>query len=119
MMPCPTAPWGNAFHQNKYNTAEDDKGGTTPVGSYSPQGDSPYGCTDMSGNVWEWTRSFLKPYPYNPNDGREAEKATGRRVLRGGSYITFARYARCAFRFDNDYLPDYTGFRLAVSLVLT
>ncbi|MBL8103557.1 MAG: SUMF1/EgtB/PvdO family nonheme iron enzyme, partial [Anaerolineales bacterium] len=36
-------PWGNQFDKNKCNTREGDKGGTTPVGLYSPQGDSPYG----------------------------------------------------------------------------
>lgn len=32
-------------------------GTTTPVGAYSPAGDSPYGCQDMAGNVQEWTAS--------------------------------------------------------------
>ncbi len=58
-------PWGNQFDKNKCNTGEDGKGGTTSVGLYSPQGDSPYGCADMSGNVWEWTHSLKKAYPYN------------------------------------------------------
>ena len=44
-------PWGDAFDPGKANTAESSIGGTTPVGQYSPQGDSPYGCADMAGNV--------------------------------------------------------------------
>ena len=95
-------------------------GGTTPVGRYSPQGDSPYGCADMAGNVWEWTRSLKKGYPYDPADGREDLKAKGPRVLRGGSWSSGQRSARCAFRFRYfpDYFNDHLGFRVVVSLAL-
>jgi formylglycine-generating enzyme required for sulfatase activity len=48
-------PWGDEFDENRCNTVESRIEDTTPVGAYSPQGDSPYGCADMSGNVWEWT----------------------------------------------------------------
>jgi hypothetical protein len=47
-------PWGNEFEKNKCNSGEGKKGGTTAVGAYSVAGgDSPYGCADMVGNVWE------------------------------------------------------------------
>jgi len=46
-----TWPWGDEFDIDKCNVLSGD---TTPVGSYSPMGDSPYGCQDMAGNVWEW-----------------------------------------------------------------
>jgi len=46
-----TWPWGDEWDIEKANVFSGD---TTPVGQYSPGGDSPYGCQDMAGNVWEW-----------------------------------------------------------------
>jgi len=63
-------PWGNRWDAKRCNTGESGKEGTTPVGAY-PEGASPYGLLDMAGNVWEWTRSVYKSYPYDPDDGRE------------------------------------------------
>jgi formylglycine-generating enzyme required for sulfatase activity len=51
-------PWGNEWDQKRCNSSEGGKKDTTPVGAYSPQGDSPYGAADMVGNVWEWTHSL-------------------------------------------------------------
>ena len=52
-------PWGDEFRPDLCNVRESKIGETTPVGSYSPQGDSPFGCSDMVGNVWEWTSKRL------------------------------------------------------------
>lgn len=56
-------PWGNIFNQYNCNTSGSGKGDTTPIGYYSPHGDSPYGVSDMVGNVEQWTRSFSKSNP--------------------------------------------------------
>jgi hypothetical protein len=70
----------------------------------------------MAGNVWEWTRSLYEEYPYQADDGREDVKASGRRVLRGGSFLDNEWHARCSFRGDLD--PDdewlYFGCRVWV-----
>ena len=90
---------------------------TTPVGRYSPRGDSPYGCTDMAGNAWEWTRNLWKAYPYNADDGREDQTSLEARVLRGGSLYNARREARCAFRSlgDGPFLRlNNSGFRVCV-----
>ena len=108
-------PWGNDFDENKCNTAESGINDTTPVGRYSPRGDSPYGLADMAGNVREWTSSLFSPYPYKIEDGREdLEAKGGRRVLRGGSFYDDQGYARCSYRdyFVPVYQWDYGGCRV-------
>jgi formylglycine-generating enzyme required for sulfatase activity len=110
-------PWGSQFDRNKCNTIESGKGYTTPVGAYSPAGDSPYGCADLGGNVWEWTHSLFKKYPYKVNDGRETEHKAGNRVLRGGAFSDFSRFARCVYRYGN-YVDDRFndgGFRVCIA----
>ncbi len=52
-------PWGDIFSSDRCNVRESHRMSTTPVGSYSPKGDSLVGCADMLGNVWEWTSTFL------------------------------------------------------------
>ncbi len=110
-------PWGDVFDERKCNTAESGIEHTTPVGLYSPDGDSAYGCADMAGNVWEWTRSLNASYPYRADDGREAPTAPGYRILRGGAYLDLAEDARTTFRswyFPNLY-RDYHGFRTVIA----
>jgi formylglycine-generating enzyme required for sulfatase activity len=91
-------PWGDDWVDGRCNTSEAGVGGTTRVGQYSPQSDSPYGCADMAGNVWEWTAS-------------SHEK--GGRVLRGASWDLIQGGARVSVRVDNSPDGAYTniGFR--------
>jgi formylglycine-generating enzyme required for sulfatase activity/energy-coupling factor transporter ATP-binding protein EcfA2 len=109
-------PWENEWDAEKANTAEKGPGTTTPVGIF-PDGVSPYGALDMAGNVWEWTSSLYKPYPYKANDGREDPDAEGPRVLRGGACSSTAVNARSAYRYaaspDSVWL-DNIGFRCVV-----
>jgi formylglycine-generating enzyme required for sulfatase activity/tRNA A-37 threonylcarbamoyl transferase component Bud32 len=93
-------PWGDTFNENRCNV--DAHGAlqliSSAVGSYSPAGDSPYGLADMAGNVWEWTGSLYRPYPYSTADGREDPEATGERTIRGGAYDEGPLIARSAWR---------------------
>ena len=62
-------PWGNEFDGNKVHYSQNSSNKTADVGNY-PSGTSWVGALDMSGNVWEWTNSLYKDYPYVNNDGR-------------------------------------------------
>jgi formylglycine-generating enzyme required for sulfatase activity len=107
-------PWGNTWDPRRANTNEGGKRSTTPVGAY-PDGASPYGVLDMAGNVWEWTSTICRPYPYRGDDERkDMGNTTEDRVLRGGSWINYARLARAAYRdYDHiDILADDVGARL-------
>jgi formylglycine-generating enzyme required for sulfatase activity len=106
-------PWGNQWDKTRANTNDGGPGMTTSIGSY-PQGVSPVGALDMSGNVWEWTNTLYKPYPYSATDGREDVRTAGNRVLRGGSWFYVPRDARAAFRgiFDPSFINLIFGARL-------
>ena len=115
-------PWGDDWDPTRLNSYERGAGDTTPVGRYSPAGDSPYEAADLSGNVWEWTRSLWGKdwqtpdfkYPYNPEDGREDLKGTHVRVLRGGSWGGNRDFARCAVRDWNNPGSCYDGIGVRV-----
>jgi formylglycine-generating enzyme required for sulfatase activity len=67
------------------------------VGSYRPNA---WGLHDMHGNVWEWTRSSYKPYPYKADDARNDTTGDGPRVVRGGSWYDRPKRCRSAFRLS-------------------
>ena len=71
----------------------------------------------LLGNVFEWTASRYKAYPYVPDDGRENLDEEGLRVMRGGSWYTGQGRVRCGYRFWNfTRLRNDLGYRLARGL---
>ncbi len=100
-------PWGNSFDAALCNSKMGGPGATTPIGAYSPAGDSVYGIAGMSGNAWEWTvtlwgsdkNPLAFPYPYC-QDGRENLHAgdTVYRIIRGGSFKDDVKGLRAACR---------------------
>ena len=110
-------PWGNDWDPQRCNTIESGRKWLTPVGRFSPAGDSPYDIADMSGNIWEWCSSVADPYPYDSEDGRENVAAIGARVLRGGAWGTNRYLARCASR--NWAQPDDYGFTIGFRVAMS
>lgn len=104
-------PWGNKSDKDRANTTEVGIGQTTPVTQY-PNGASPYGVFDMSGNVWEWC--------LNNNDNSEQEiiqmsvDADTICILRGGSWRNRDEYSKTYFRnnIQQESRYDSIGFRI-------
>jgi formylglycine-generating enzyme required for sulfatase activity/glutaredoxin len=114
-------PWGGAWDPTKLNSGFCDersccRGSTAPVGLYSPVGDGPFGHADLLGQVWEWTSSLFRPYPYIPTDGREDLYTPEKRVLRGGNWSDgkYANRATTRYLYPPFYSDVSTGVRLAV-----
>jgi formylglycine-generating enzyme required for sulfatase activity len=110
--------FGDAPDAQKANFDESRIGGTSAVGCFAPNA---FGCVDMIGNVWEWTRSKYAPYPYHSDDGRESLNGDDQRVLRGGSWVDGHRDARvaCRGRYSPVNRNSLSGFRVVCAPVLS
>jgi len=106
-------PWGDEPRRDRANY---EGTGTTPVGQF-PCPECPFDLFDMSGNVWEWTRSPLQPYPYDPADARANLDADALWVMRGGHYGDGARLVRAATRgaAEPGARRAFIGFRVVLS----
>jgi formylglycine-generating enzyme len=101
------------------NTADDGYAGTSPVGSYAPNG---LGLHDVAGNVWEWCADWWGT-DHRPSPVRDPRGPSGgtARVMRGGSYLCHDSYCnryRVAARTQNDpqSAAGNLGFRVARSV---
>lgn len=112
-----TYPWGEVFEPDRANTREANPSGTTPVDQFSPQGNSPYGCADMAGNIWEWCDDGYDGQGY-PVGGANPPRHLGYWVCRGGSWRDPAYAARCAVRHGilPDYALSFVGFRVVMAV---
>ncbi len=106
-------PYGEHFEALASNTFELHARSTLPVGVF-PEGRSPAGIDDLSGNVFEWTASAPEPYPYD-RAARPSDAPSANRVCRGGSWRHRDNRARAAYRGRGQCFVrnDDLGFRLA------
>ena len=123
-----TYPWGDEFApkgrmmantwQGEFpwqNLALDRYEGTSPVGTYPPNG---YGLYDTAGNVWEWTDDWFEaPHNGGPCCAPPADdERFPRRVIKGGSHLCAPNYClryRPAARQGEaiDTSTSHIGFR--------
>lgn len=104
-------PWGEGFDAERCNNSvgRDWKlNSTTYVGRYGDLWDSPFGVSDLSGNVWEWCRTAYQTGSVDVDD-------TLAQVQRGGSWINDnPAYFRAAYRGwhnPKDWYGTMGGFR--------
>ena len=94
-------PWGRTPDNAAYNGRVQGRGAPVDVGSF-PTGDSPYGVSDMAGNVWEMT-----------SGNYEGDSKT----MRGGSFLNPLGDVRVTVRWaagDEDRGAVWLGFRCAM-----
>lgn len=101
-------PWGDTYKSSFCNSAESRKNQTTPVQAH-PEGRSPFGCYDMTGNVMEWVDE--------PDPGNRDFYS-----LRGGCWLVDCQYLGLPFfhylaakkdATGTTYERDIFGFRWA------
>lgn len=106
-------PWGNQFVSDKANVNS-----ATPQAVGSVQcSDCVYGLSDMSGNVWEWTRSPYRTYPFDTDLAGVNLIDDALWVMRGGSFSDESNNARAAVRgaADPGARRAFIGFRVVLS----
>jgi formylglycine-generating enzyme required for sulfatase activity len=105
-------PWGNEPRPDRANYAGS---GTMAVGQRICA-DCAHGLSDMSGNVWEWTRSPYQTYPYDPSDDRSNLDADALWVIRGGHFADPPRLVRTTARTGAEpgARRPFIGFRVAL-----
>ena len=108
-------PWGDGALTAERASLDHRAGGTIDVRAL-PASDSPVGCRQMIGNVWEWVADTFEPYPGFVCDPYKeySEPYFGRKkVLRGGCWTTRSRLIRSTWR--NFYMRQrrnvFAGFR--------
>ena len=108
-------PWGEAPPDAELANLDARAMGCVARGAHAA-GDTPQGCRQLYGNVWEWTESTFVPYPgFVPGVYADYSEPWfgARKVLRGGCWATRARMLRNTLR--NFFTPDrrdvFAGFR--------
>jgi formylglycine-generating enzyme required for sulfatase activity len=105
-------PWGNEPRRDRANY---QGRGTVPVGSFQC-GECAHGLQDMSGNVWEWTRTPFHAGPHGAPASLNPE-ADALWVMRGGSFGDPERNVRAALRggADPGARRPFIGFRVVLT----
>ena len=113
-----TYPWGEQQPDRQLCNFNELFSGTTPVGQFSPKGDSPYGCTDLAGNVWEWCVNGWDRHALDKNPGPNPQgTVVGKyRVVRGGSWLVNPSDVRttCRNGRSDDFRNGNLGFRASL-----
>jgi formylglycine-generating enzyme required for sulfatase activity len=106
-------PWGDQPRRDRANFG---RSAPMPVGGVSCP-ECAFGLLDMSGNVWEWTRSPYQPYPFDPSDDRKDLQTDALWVMRGGSFADAERNVRAAIRggADPGARRGFIGFRVTIT----
>jgi formylglycine-generating enzyme required for sulfatase activity len=108
-------PWGDEPDPERANYDQTGIDETSAVGCFS-QGATPYGCEEMSGNVWEWCATIWRDNYQDYKNDNDLKRTDVLRVLRGGSFFYINGGVRCAVRSGlppDVRNPDY-GFRVCV-----
>jgi iron(II)-dependent oxidoreductase len=108
-------PWGDGPPTASCANLDFRAGGTIDVRAL-PAGDSPVGCRQMIGNVWEWVEDTFTAYPgfvCDPYKEYSQPYFGQKKVLRGGCWATRSRLIRSTWR--NFYMRHrrnvFAGFR--------